>query len=177
MQGLPAPPPPVPHGGAGDESRRDPDDTWLAGTVVRHRAADSVDVELDTDRALVENVNLENLWMGDEEEDRTAAALHPVATAGASSGGGTAGGTVSGTAGGFRFGDNGEIQFDVHLGSSREQVHSAVGEMLRGGVSRDEILRRFCKPAASRQDPAVHHLVSTTGHRQRKCSGYYTGAG
>ena len=140
MQGLPAPPPPVPRGA--NESRPDPDDTWLAGTVVRHRAADSVDVELDTDGALLENVRLENLRMGDEEEDRTAAALLPVATAGASSGGG-----------GFRVGDTGEIQLDVHLGSSREQVQSAVGEMLRGGVSRDEILEALLRASGVSSGP------------------------
>ena len=143
-QGLPAPPPEARGGGGGGGERPNPDDTWLAGTVVRHRAADAVDVELDTDGSLVENIRLEDLRTGDEEEDRLAKSLLPVPRAAAATGGASAAAT-GGAASTFRVGENGEIQLDVHLGSSREQVHSAVGEMLQRGVSRDQILEALMR--------------------------------
>ena len=49
------------------------EEQWLPATVVRHRGADAVDVELDARGEVVENVTLSDIRNGEEEEDRAAA--------------------------------------------------------------------------------------------------------
>ena len=116
-------------GSLGDEQA---EEAWLPGTVVRHRGADAVDVELDRPlhagaprglqaAAVVERVRLaDDVKVGEEEEARAERTAN-----------GVTGSATQPT----------PVEGDVaREGSSRDEVCAAVGRMLTRGLSRDAIL-------------------------------------